>query len=225
MSILRNLLCWLMPLLFPLSLLAADTNSAMLHGTGGVWIDGKEAPNSIAIFPGNELQTKARSIANLESDGSSVQIQPESLVTFNGDSLTLEHGTVSVGTSKSLSVHIHCLLVVPVSNEWTQYSVTDVDGSVQVVANKKDVNIRQESIQRKASATGNASQSATVHEGEHAKRDESEACGAAERPRSPTHTSNTKWIEIGSGTGVGVLVLCLLLCSGTSSQPISPWQP
>lgn len=150
-------------------------------------------------------------------------IQPESVVKFQGTFLVLEHGSVSVGTSTSMSVHVNCIKVEPVSNDRTQYDVADVSGTVQVAARKNDVNITQGGILRKAAPDNNSSQSATVHEGQQATRDESAVCGAAPRPGGAGSGVNTKWIEIGAGAGGGVLLLCLLLCK--SPSPISPSKP
>jgi hypothetical protein len=100
-SIIRISVCWGRSVLFPLSLWAADAGpSAMLHSKGGVWISSSESPESTAIFSGDSLETKSGSVANLDTGGSSVLIQPECLLKFDGDSLTLEHGSVLVTTSK-----------------------------------------------------------------------------------------------------------------------------
>jgi hypothetical protein len=214
----------MLSVVFPLSLMAADTGLAVLHSQGGVWIDGSEAPNTIVVTAGDLIETKPGAIANLDVDGSSVLIQAESVVKFNGDSLTLEHGSVSVGTSKLMSVHVDCLRVVPVSNDWTQYDVTNVNATVQVSARKNDVNIDRGASLRKSPPESAASPSATVHEGQEATRDATVACGGATRPGGATSGVNTKWIEIGAGAGGGIL-LCLLLCKGTSNKNISPSQP
>lgn len=219
----RNFLSWVMVVLFPLSLLAADTGSAVVHSNGGLWVNGAEAADSTTVFSGDLLETKPGFVANLDAEGSSVLIQGESVVKFQGNYVTLEHGSVAVGTSTSMRVHVNCLKVEPVSNDRTQYDVTDVNGTVQVAAHKNDVNITQAGVLRKASTQGGSSQSATVHEGQQASRDESTACGASSRPEGAGHALNTKWLEIGGGAGAGVLVLCLLLCK--SSNPISPSQP
>ncbi len=224
-STLRSCLCWALSVFLPLSLLAADAGlSAMLHSKGGVWINGAESPDSTAVFPGDSLETKTGSVANLDVDGSSVLIQPESLLKFNGDSLTLEHGTVLVATSKSMSVHVNCIKVVPVSDAWTQYQVTDLNGTVHVSAVKSDVNISG-SMRGARQPANSTSQSATVREGQQGERSESEACGAAELPHAPTGGLNTKWLEIAGGAGGGGLVLCLLLCKGSSPKSVSPSQP
>ena len=89
----------MMAVLCPLSLMAADTRSAILHSDGGVWVNGNEVAASTAIFPGDVLETKPGFVANLDTEGSSVLIQPESIIKFEGTYLDLEHGSVSVGTS------------------------------------------------------------------------------------------------------------------------------
>jgi hypothetical protein len=223
---LRSFLCWILVVLCPGSLAAAETGSAVLHSKGGVWVNGAEVADSTAIFPGDLLETKPGFVANLDAEGSSVLIQPESVVKFQANFLSLEHGTVSVGTSTSMSVHVKCIKVEPVSSERTQYDVADISGAVQVAARKNDVNVTQSGIALgKPTPQSGSSQSATVHEGETATRDESRACGAAPRPGGAGNGVNTKWIEIGGGAGVGILVLCLLLCKGSGPSNVSPSQP
>ena len=224
MPALTRYLCWTLIFCLPQSLLAADTGSAILHTKGGVWVNGSEAPDATAILPGDLLETKPGSVATLDANGSSVLIQTESLVKFNDNSLTLEHGSVSVGTSKSLSVHVDCIRIVPVSNEWTKYDVTNVSGTVQVAAQQKDVNIQFATSLRKDTPESAASQSATVHEGEQATRNAAQACGTP-KPGGATSSPNTKWIEIGAGAGGGVLILCLLLCKGKGPPQVSPDAP
>jgi hypothetical protein len=221
----RYFVSWVMIILFPLSLMAVDTGSAVLHSSGGVWVNGTEVADATAVFAGDLIETKSGFIANLDAEGSSVLIQGESVVKFQGDYLDLEHGSVAVGTSTSMSVHVNCIKVEPLSNDRTQYEVKDVSGTVQVAARKNDVNIRQGGALRKASSETNSSQSGTVHEGEQASRDESAVCGAPARPEGAGQGLNTKWLEIGGGAGAGVIVLCLLLCRGKNPSNVSQSQP
>ena len=175
------------------------------------------------------LETKPGFVANLDAEGSSVLIQPESVVKFQGTFLSLEHGSVAVGTSTSMSVHVNCIKVEPVSSERTQYDVADVSGTVQVAAHKNDVNITVGGVAKgifaKNNPSGQSALSSVVHEGQQATREEAAACGAAARPASTGNGMNTKWLEIGGGVGVGVLVLCLLLCRGSEPSSVSPSQP
>jgi hypothetical protein len=224
-GVLRNFICWMLVFLCPLTLAAEDTKSAVLHSDGGVWVNGQEIAASTAIFPGDLIETKPGFVANLDADGSAVLIQPESIVKFQGNFLDLEHGSVAVGTSTSMSVHVNCIKVEPISTERTQFDVADLSGTVQVVAHKNDVNIRGSAGLKKATTDNNA-QSATVHEGHEASRDEAVICGAALRPETAGSGLNTKWLEIGGGAG-GAILLCILLCKssnhgGTSVSPSAP---
>src|ERR1700730_669224 len=106
-SILLLFLLWAMILILPQSLLATDSGSAILHTQGGVWVNGSEVRDSTTIFPGDLLETKPGFAANLNADGSTVFIQPESVLKFQGDLLVLEHGSVSVGTSKALREEVN----------------------------------------------------------------------------------------------------------------------
>lgn len=227
-SALRKCVGWMMVFLCPFSLVAADTGSAVLHSEGGVWVNGFEIAGSSVVFPGDLLETKPGFVANLDAEGSSVLVQPESVVKFQGTFLSLEHGSVSVGTSTSMSVHVSCIKVEPVSSERTQYDVANVSGTVQIAAHKNDVNITVAGvggISQKTNPQGGSALSSVVHEGQQATREESVACGAAPRPGSAGNGLNTKWLEIGGGVGVGVIVLCLLLCRGTGPSSVSPSNP
>lgn len=217
-----------MPAVFPLPLAADSASaSAILHSKGGVWVNGAEAGDSTVVFPGDVLETRSGFVANLDSEGSSVLVQPQSVVKYQGTFLNLEHGGVAVGTSTSMSVHVNCIKVEPVTNDRTQYEVGDIDGTVHVAARKNDVNVTHTGAVRKASSQDDAARSATVHEGQEASRKESQVCGAANAPRGIGNGTNTKWLEIGGGSAAGVGLLCLLLCSGWSSGSgnVSPSQP
>jgi hypothetical protein len=212
-----------MLVIVPASLLG-QTPSAILHAQGGVWVNGYEANDSAAIFAGDTLDTKPGFSAKLSLEGSAVVIQPESVTKFQGDFLELEHGAVLVETSKSFKVKVHCITVSPVSNDWTQYDVTDVNGKVQVAARKNDVNVEIHSVHLKPSADSAESKGGTVHEGEQHSYDESEACGAPARIPQGNSPFSSKWLEIGgAAAGGGVLICVVLLCKGKSS--VSPSQP
>ena len=231
--IVRNLLCCALLLVVPRTLLGQITADqpagAILHTQGGVWVNNDEARDSTAVFPGDTIETKAGFNANLVLDGTTIMMAPESVARFQGDYVELEHGSVSVGTSKGFRVHVNCIRVIPVRNEWTQYEVGDVNRSVQVNARKDDVNVEHEGSRSKTKAPTSAesTERASVHEGEQRSYDESEICGAIAGPTS-AGLANPKWIEIGSAGG-GAALLCTLLCrghgGGPSNNPISASAP
>jgi len=214
------MICLALSATVPLSLLG-QSPSVILHTQGGVWVNGYEAHDSTAVFTGDLLETKPGFSATLTLEGSTVLIQAESVATLRTDLLELDHGSVSVSTSKSFKVKVNCLTVVPVSNEWNQYDVTDVNGSIQVAAHKSDVNVERESSHRKPSPESAASQVGSVHEGEQHSYNESDLCGPAARTTGARTPLNPKWIA-GGAIGTGILI-CVLLCGG--SNPMSPSQP
>ena len=203
----------------PLSLLG-QTPSAVLHTQGGVWINGYEAKDSSAVFTGDLLETKPGFSASLTLDGSTILIQPESVVKLEDNLLVLDHGTVSVTTSRSFKVRVNCLTVIPVSNDWTQYDVADLNRTVHVAAHKSDVNVERAIKLQKPTPETAASHEGSVHEGEQHDYDESELCGAPARPAG-TPLLNSKWIIAAAG-GIVILV-CVLECHG--HPPVSPDSP
>jgi hypothetical protein len=189
-----------------------------------VWINGYEAHDSSAVFPGDVIETKPDSSANLSLDGSTILIAPESVSKFQADLLELDHGGVSVVTSKSFKVRVNCILVVPVLNEWTEYVVTNLNGTVQVAARKLDVNVEHERGRGKEVPESQPSQErASVHEGEQKSYEESMVCGPAARPASALEGINPKWIAAGAA-GAGILIW-LLIHGGSPKTPASPSQP
>ena len=203
--------------------------SAILHTDGGVWVNGYEAHDSSAIFPGDLVETKPNASANLVLDGSTVLLAPETVGKFQGDLFELNHGVVSVVTTKGFKVRVNCIRVEPALNEWTQYIVSDLNGSVQVSAKKLDVNVEREQGRAKPTVEGDISQKASVHEGEQKSYDESEICGAPPQPTSAGSGISPKWIALGGGGGAGLLLCLVLHCFGgtkTPSKPeVSPYTP
>ena len=228
LSYLRCFICWMMLAVVPSSLLGQNVPdqpaAAILHAQSGVWVNGYEARDSSAIFPGDIIETKAGAAGNLVLDGSTVLLGPETVGKFQADAFELDHGTVSVGTTKSYKVRVNCLKVIPVANEWTQYVVTDVNRTVQVAAHKLDVNVSHEGVPSKPTAENQASQNASVHEGEEKGFNESDICGAGAKPASPMSGVNPKWIAAGAA-GTGILIWILVHGGGGGKTPVSSWQP
>jgi hypothetical protein len=206
--------------------LMAQTQSAIVHTQGGVWVNGYEAKDASAVFSGDVVETRPDFSATLNLEGSSVVIQPQSVVKFQGDALELDHGSVSIETSTGFKVLVHCITVVPVANEWTQYDVVDLNGSVEVSARTKDVNVKWEHGGGKnpvENAVGQQElEQGSVHQGEQKKYDESELCGAPPRPNAGS-LPNPKWIAAGAA-GAGVLIW-VIVHGGAGKTPVSASSP
>jgi hypothetical protein len=216
-----------MVVILPVSVLADDNAAAMLRSKGtGVLINKNPAPSSTALFPNSLIETQKDAVARIEASGSTAEINAETMVQFNGDELVLDHGTVSVNTSRGLRVRVGCLTIRPVNNtEWTHYDVTDVDGKVTVSALKNDASIDSQSSAAQQTKQSVRSNRVIVHEGEQKSREEK--CGGADMRKTGSIAGkdgilNSTLVQRAGFAITGALI-CLGLCH--NDDPISPSGP
>jgi hypothetical protein len=137
-----KILSGIMVAVFPLSLLGAEsTPSAMLYSHGVTMLNGSSFPKSSALFSGDLIQTGADSVANISAAGSTVLILDDSLVQYEGNGVKLEHGGVTISTSKLMATRIGDVTVSPVANVWTEFEVRDVDGTIRIAARTGDLTV------------------------------------------------------------------------------------
>src|SRR5271169_365653 len=128
-AVFRSMVSCVLLLIWPASLFAADSGAAMLYADGAAWLNGSHIPESSAIFAGDLVQTRSDAAANIHASGSSITVLGDSLVKFEGASLKVEHGGVSVSTSKGVATVAGGVTVTPRSNAWTEFNVTDINGT------------------------------------------------------------------------------------------------
>jgi hypothetical protein len=221
----RNLVCLPMSLLLPVSVMAQDTGGAILHSSdNGVLVNKSSAPASTAIFPDDLVETPKNVMARIELPGSSAQLNGETMVQFHQEELVLDHGSVSVNTSRGLRVRVGCITVTPVyPDQWTQFDVVDTDGKVTVSALKSDVYIDEHRKNLQPGKEPDQRDRTIVHEGEQKSREE--RCAGAYLPSNVSGAGailNSPW-TIGVAAAVVGTVACLGLCHG--DDPLSPHKP
>ena len=158
-----KMLSCMMVIILPAPLLAADLPGAMLYSHGTALLNGNTIARSSAIFSGDLVQTGADSVANINATGSSVLVLNDSLVQYEGSALKLEHGAVTISTSKLLATRADAVTVAPAAGVWTEFDVRDVDGRVEIVARKGNLTISDD--------TGTS----TLAEGQQTTRDDSQS--------------------------------------------------
>ncbi|MFZ1917473.1 MAG: hypothetical protein WAU58_07870 [Terriglobales bacterium] len=141
-SMLRPAVSCLLAVVFPANMLAGESPSAMLYTSGSAWVNGSTVPKTVAMFSGDMLQTRSDSTASIQSNGSSVMVMADSLVKFEGPAVEIEHGGVRVTTSRAMVARAGDVTVKPAGASWTEFQVIDVDGQVQIAANKGDVTVQ-----------------------------------------------------------------------------------
>jgi hypothetical protein len=220
MSAFRKMVSCVLVLIVPASLFAADSGAAMLYANGAAWLNGSHVPNSSAIFAGDLVQTRSDSAANIHAPGSSITVLGDSLVKFEGASLTVEHGGVSVSTSKSIAATAGDVRVAPVSSAWTEFNVTDVDGTVRIAARKGDLTITDDNGTVTLPQGQETTRDEQSDQSDKKKKDKKRGTGAV--PAAGGGVLNSP-IAIGVGAAaIGGVTIWVLT---RSSNPVSPATP
>lgn len=212
---------------------AQDTGVAVLSSTGPVFLNGGQLSNSNAVVAGDVIQTKESGTATINGPGGSIAIEPNSIVRFQGQSVALDRGQISVGTGKVLSVNTRDLRITPVSSDWTQYSVTRNSGIITIAARKNDVTIScgagddRDDNKDRPSRAGKKNGPERVQEGHQTTREDADNCGLiAKKSVAPTAAKGpilasppAKWIALGVGGALAGWSL------GHGDDPVSPSGP
>jgi len=215
-STLRRFVCWGMLAITPTSLMAADeAAAAIVYCKGTVWLNGNPLPDSSGILSGDMVQTTKDSVATISATGSSVIVQPESVVKFASSTLSLEQGSISVGTSNALVTSAGMATITPASSTWTEYEVTDVNGVVDVLARKGNLSVNC------------GKETTAISDGMEAIGDTSGKCRRRRRsgayPPADGDILNSPYLKyVGAAAGGGTLIWLLW---PHPKQPVSASQP
>lgn len=224
-SAFRGMVSCVLMLLFPGSVFAADSNAAMLYTNGAAWVNGAHVPRATsAIFSGDLLQTRSDSVANINQSGSSITVLSDSLVEFQGSSVDIQHGGVTVSTSKEIAATAGDVKVVPASNAWTEFNVSDLDGQVRIFARKGNLTISDGqsvvTLAQGQDTTRDEISTNTPTDQNGKKKRKKVATGAA--PAATGGLLNSPYaIGIGAGAIVGVTTWVLV----KNDNPASPTVP
>jgi len=211
-KITRSAIATLLVVLLPASLLAVNP-AAMAYTKGAVLLNGVPAPESSAVFSGDQVTTGKSSAANLVLNGSSVVVDPESTVLYEGNSFVLQGGGASVMTSKSMAARYGHVSVVPAAAVQTDYRVVQVQnnlviaaelGAVKVIDKEGETLVPQGKVMTVAfDDQGNNG------DNNHRKR------RAAPPPAQGTSTSNAVLIGVAAAAG-GAVIIYLTTRGGSS---------
>src|ERR1700674_2976748 len=108
-----KILSSLLVVILPVALFAVDQPAAMLYSHGTALLNGDSIARSSAIFSGDLIQTSADSAANINASGSIVLVLHDSLVKYQGNAGELEHGGITISTSKAMATRAGEVTVSP----------------------------------------------------------------------------------------------------------------
>jgi hypothetical protein len=212
----RKLTSLFLVLLIPSAMVAAEGDTAVLYGTGAVYLNGAQLATSSAVTNGDVIQTKDTGAANLNAAGSSVVIQSNTIVRFQSGGLALDRGSVTVATGRGLSVFARDFKITPASGNWTEFYISRASGVVQIIARKSGITV---------SCGANTS---TIKEGQQVSRDDAANCGLVDKagagatPAAKGPILDSPWArDAGIAAGSGLLLWVLTKCE----DPVSPSSP
>jgi hypothetical protein len=213
-AFLQKILSCIMVVIVPAALFAADSGAAMLYSDGTTWLNGGSLPKSSAIFTGDLVQTTAGSVAKINALGSSLIVLSDSLVQFEGNAVKLEHGGVTVSTSREMATRAGDVTVTPTASAWTLFDVTNVDGKVQIAARKGDLTI------------DDGARTTMLAQGQQTTRDESEPQENKKKKKGAAPAGAGGIVDSKVAIGIGVAAVAGLttwvLIQG--DEPVSPKQ-
>jgi len=216
-SSLRTIFGWILLAVMPTALQGANSGAAILYAQGIAWLNGASVPRTSAVFPGDLVQTKTDAVVHINAAGSSVMVLSDSLVKYEGNALSLEHGTVRVATTKGMSIRAGEVNVEPAQpNNQTQYEIRDVNGTVEIKAREGDLRV------------SDGTETTTVAQGEQTTRDDSEQQKNKKRrtggavPAASGPLLDSRAAVIGAGVGVGALTIWVLSQGDDPASPVDP---
>jgi len=212
---LRKTVAAVLLFMMPAALSAQNAPAAVIFGTGAVYLNGSPLTNSFAITPGDVIQTRDNGVATITANGSSLTIDSNSIVRFQGDGFALDRGSLSISTGKGMSIYARDFKITPASGDWTQFYITRSSGTIGIIARKNSVNVTC------------GANSSTVKEGQQLSREDAPSCGlitkgsgAPAAVKGPILAS--KWAERGALIGAGGLLIYTL---AHDDDPVSPSDP
>ncbi len=194
---------------------AQNIGVAVVFGSGGIYLNGTQLLNSNALVAGDVVQTKDNGSGMISASGSSVALDSNTIVRFQGVSVALDRGAVKVASGQQMSVNARDLNIEPTSRQWTQFYVTRASGMITVIALKNDVSV----------SCGGAS--VIVKEGHELSRYDADNCGLGRKQNgAPSAASgpiltSTRAAEAALAVGGGLTVWALSQCE----DPLSPDSP
>jgi hypothetical protein len=222
MRSMQRVLCWTAILATCTSAFAVDTNLAVMYPRMTAWVNGAVAHDALVVFPEDLVQTEGDSVATIDCSGTNVIVQPNSLVKVAVNAVELQRGAIAVGTSKNVAARVGDVTIKPASSDWTQYAVSDVDGSVKIVARTGSVMI----LDDQGSSTLAAGQETTVDpssskDPEPSKKSKKKKRAGAAPGANSGILDTWQAAAVGSAAVLGVVTWVFL----QREDPASPYKP
>lgn len=129
-----HFMCWMMAMVLPLSLFAAERNAAMLTSQGVVKVNGS-AFRGGAVYAGDQITTEPEASANLLSRGVSIAMPASSSIVYGTSQVEIGAGRVLVSATAASGMkgRIGKLTVTP-SGRSARFQLASAEGTLSISA-------------------------------------------------------------------------------------------
>ncbi len=141
----RAVMCYIMALLLPVSMLSAQNSpagGAILTPHGMVTINGDLVKNSSALLGSEAISTGLESAAQITSSGSDVLIAADTLASYAHDSIQLKSGAILITSRSGMSAQLDKMKISPTNlSALTKFEVRSVGCDVTVSVREGSVTL------------------------------------------------------------------------------------
>lgn len=118
----------------------AATAAGMLHSNGGVSVNGSPATSVTTVFAGDRIETAPKAAANVTLNGSSLLLDENSSMVFNGQIMDFYCGGGTVQTTQGMTARYGHLDVKP-ANDAARYQVMQTGATLRISALDGDLTL------------------------------------------------------------------------------------
>ena len=123
-----------------MELMAAETESALLSSDGSVMVNGKKAPLSTAVFPGDQITTGKEGNATVVAKCATVVLPADSAITFGQRTIQMQQGRAVINAVPGTEVRIGNLSITP-SLKPAKFQLYQKGNDMGVSALEGDLNV------------------------------------------------------------------------------------
>ena len=198
----------------PSMMLFADAG-ALMRSSGGVNVDGKPAPSSLALFAGDTVSTAAHGVATITVAGSVLTLSPGTSLTYGTNTVQVECGRLAVTSLQpGFTAKVRNLQVSPASED-TTYEISHSSGKL-IIDVRAGSALVEDGQQKMTLIAGKEMTLASP--GECA---DPPATSKQEPPARGFHVSKGK-IALLAGAGAGALAAGVVIAEHGNKHCISP---
>lgn len=123
-------IAWVLLVCFPTAMLARPAQG-VVQAQGTVMVNGARVSASTTIFAGDKVETSSGSTATISTQGTVVQLDPNTSAIFSDNKIDLGCGSALVTTSMGAVVRVAGISITPAGQGTTRFRVSQANGTLK----------------------------------------------------------------------------------------------